>query len=96
MADDILESLHLHVNGAMIPLREIAAYSKTVKRKLVGIIPSKLIQENTNYTEIVFQVDHTVAMELPNQTRYVSFATDGMMIEPCKNASYESCDPKSL
>jgi hypothetical protein len=93
MADDILESLRLQVNGEMILLREIAAYFKTIKRKLVGIIPSTLIRENTNYTEIAFYVNRTIAMELPNQTRYVSFATDGMMIEPCKNAKYESCDP---
>ncbi|MEL4898648.1 sulfotransferase family 2 domain-containing protein [Crocosphaera sp. Alani8] len=91
MSRDILESLSLWIGETKIELdvQENNKNERLITYQFKGIIGENLISSTTPYTPLKFVVPRTIPLEIPNhdgdvvETSYVSFATDGLTIQPC-------------
>jgi archaellum component FlaC len=85
-APDIQESLALEIEEVPIRLERIVIKDDKGKARtlLTGLIPSELIREDAVYTKLLFKVNRVAPINSANSSapRYVSFATDGLHIEP--------------
>ncbi|WNZ25262.1 hypothetical protein HJG54_21995 [Leptolyngbya sp. NK1-12] len=83
---DIQESLSIEIEGVPIQLDQISVKTgeNQFKTFITGSIPSKLIRDDVTYTKLTFRVNRVVQINLSNgnDSRYVSFAIDGLYIEP--------------
>jgi FkbM family methyltransferase len=87
MSYDILQSMRLQVRGEEVPLQwtSVTDASGAIQYLVTGVIPARLLLESEVYTELVLKTSQVVRMELPDKSLtdayYVSFATDGFLVE---------------
>jgi chemotaxis protein histidine kinase CheA len=87
MALDIQESIAMEVEGQSISLQYLYVTDANgdPRSLLTGIIPAELISEDRPYTKIILKTNRVVPLEVAESDppiRYVSFATNGLTVEP--------------
>nr|RNJ70589.1 MAG: hypothetical protein EDM05_03875 [Leptolyngbya sp. IPPAS B-1204] len=92
MSTDIQESISLEIERTPIPLQSlyVTDVNDNVQSLLTGVIPAELINQGFAYTKIIFKTNRVVSLEVAESdpaVRYVSFATNGLAVEPVTDPS---------